>query len=37
MVEALNKIFEDYDAILLPAAPTVAPLINEYAVKRRNS
>lgn len=33
MVDALNDIFKDYDAILLPAAPSVAPLVNEYAGK----
>ena len=29
IVDAFNKVFEDYDAIYVPAAPSVAPLINE--------
>ena len=27
IVEAINKLFNDYDALLLPAAPTSAPLV----------
>ena len=29
IVEAFNKLFEKYDAIYVPAAPSVAPLIDE--------
>lgn len=29
IVDAFNKLFEEYDAVYCPAAPSVAPLINE--------
>ncbi len=32
IVDAFNKVFEKYDAIYCPAAPSIAPLINDSSV-----
>ena len=32
IVDAFNKVFEEYDAIYCPAAPNIAPLINDSSV-----